>query len=871
MIIIYFIRKRFEEPREYNIDSLETSFPQTVRTSVYTDRKEEIEGFGEIFWGEGYRDLYTTEIAAEVADLDTLYGGLEPMRMGGGHQTNSLRVRDILDREYNFRKIKKDPLQFIQAALYKDKPITDLYKGTFVEKLVRGFYTASHPFGFLAVPTLADAADVLHTNPELYYLPKQPELGKFNFEHGNDLYMIEERPEEHWLGHESFGSPNHDIQSTEGLLDRLRRDEQYSLNEEAYVRARIFDMFLGDWDRHNDQWRWAEIELENGDRIFEPIPRDRDQVFSNFDGGLFNFLRFLVGITKKFGVYGEDIKSIEHFSWSATALDRSLLRNSGKETWLEQARFLQDTLTDEIIEEAFLNLPEEAQNESTEDLVEKVKARRGNLVEIAEEYYEHLAELAVVTATDKDDYIDITRMKDGKTRVRISRNKDGDRDEVVTDKVYSEVETDEIIVYGLDDDDQFYVTGDEKSEILIRLIGGQDNDLYDIENGDNLKVYEHKSLPNSLEKTGGADVLLTDDYNVNLYEQDRRLPGGSSIAPAFGFNPDDGFVFGLKAGFTFGNLVEYPANSKHSLDLGYYSATDGFDVEYLGEFINFSKKYNWALGAYYSSPQHTQNFFGFGNETTNPSDELSWDYNRVRISKIKGEAGLSRENSYGIMLRYVATFEAIQVLENENRFLSQEFTPNPELYEHDFFAGLEGSFLYESYDNELNPSQGMKINLVAGGKLNTRETNRYFGFLKPYFEFFNSISKNGKLVLNTRLQGQVNLGKGYEFYQAARLGSSTGLRGFRQDRFIGQQAFAAGGDLRYSFDTLKTSFLPFQIGIFGGYDAGRVWYNSESSDLWHDSYGGGLWITSAKALNAKMSWFSGGDESIFSFGLGYRF
>jgi hypothetical protein len=35
-------------------------------------------------------------------------------------------------------------------------------------------------------------------------------------------------------------------------------------------------MLLGDWDRHEDQWRWSEFEKENGEHYFRPIPRDRD-------------------------------------------------------------------------------------------------------------------------------------------------------------------------------------------------------------------------------------------------------------------------------------------------------------------------------------------------------------------------------------------------------------------------------------------------------------------------------------------------------------------------------------------------------------------------------------------------------------------
>ncbi|MGB8374189.1 MAG: hypothetical protein WCE57_02645, partial [Salegentibacter sp.] len=65
--------------------------------------------------------------------------------------------------------------------------------------------------------------------------------------------------------------------------------------------------------------------------------------------------------------------------------------------------------------------------------------------------------------------------------------------------------------------------------------------------------------------------------------------------------------------------------------------------------------------------------------------------------------------------------------------------------------------------------------------------------------------------------------------------------------------------------------LPMQIGIFGGYDLGRVWYDNETSHRWHDDYGGGFWINSADAINATFSLFNSKDGLRFSAGLGLKF
>ena len=866
--VLLYQKQVFKPEEDFPLDKLPKNFPTTTTTSVYPESKNEIEGFIGNFWGEGYRKWYTQDIDVPVVKLDTLYGGVEPMRMGGGHQTNTLRVRDSLNREYNFRKMKKDPSQFIQASLYKDQPVGTFFKGTLLEHLIKAFYTASNPYGFMAVPALADAAGVFHTNPDLFYLPKQRELGRYNAEHGNALYMIEERPEEHWLNHESFGDPNHDIQSTEGLFDRLRRDEKYKLDESAYVRARLFDMFLGDWDRHNDQWRWAEYDLENDNHIFEPIPRDRDQVFSNFDGRFFKLLRSTVGLAKKFAVYDADIEDLENYSRPAIPLDRTLLQNADRETWIAQAKELQQRLTDEKIEAAFKNLPEEVQGEKTEELIASAKARRDNLVDIANRFYDFMSEVVVLKGTDKDDFIDVTRMASGETRVRISRNIDGEREVFMVDRTFSPKETKEIIIYGLDDDDRFYVKGTGKSEILVRLVGGQNEDLFHIENGKNVKIYDHRSQENEVEQLSGADKLFTDDFDVNFYDPNRRDPTRFDAFPGLSYNPDDGALLSLRGQYRLGNLVEYPWSSRHILEVRYFSRTRGFDLDYSSEFKNFNKEFNYYLGLYYSSPNHTRNFFGWGNETENPKTE-GWAYNRIRLDHIKAEIGLINNALFGHNIKLTGTVETYKLMQ-DNVFLSDEFGENQSLFHRKYFGGIEASYKFENYDSALAPTSGLDLELEAGGKTGLNENNNTFAFIRPSLDLYNSISRNRKLVLHSKIRSQVNFGD-YGFYQAASLGGENGLRGYRAERFTGDQALAFGGDLLYHFNTIKTSFLPLQFSLFGGYDLGRVWLQDENSKRWHDSYGGGVLINVAKALGNKLSLFKSEEGWRFSFSIGHKF
>ncbi len=864
--VLLYSREIFEKEKKYNIEKLPEVFPQTVRASIYSEKETEKSDFYTFLWGERYRNLYEKEISVPVADLDTLYGGLEPMRMGGGNQTISLRVKDSLDREYNFRMLRKDAVQFLQATAYKSKPVEEAFEGTFAEEMIQDFYTASHPFAFLAIPTLADAAGVLHTNPEIFYLPKQPALGDYNAVHGNEIYMIEERPEENWLGHESFGAPNHDIQSTAGMFDRLRRDEKYKLDEEAYIRARIFDMLVGDWDRHNDQWRWAEIEQENGDRVFRPIPRDRDQVFSNFDGSVFNNLRGIIGFINQFGRYGEDISDVEWFNRSAANLDRALLQDSGKEEWMEQVDYLQREITDEVIAKAFTQLPEELQGETTDELIEKLKARRANLKNIVERYYKILAKIAILTGTDKDDYIDVKRLSDGNTHVKITRNKDGERAETVNERILNRKETQEVWVYGLDDDDEFNVSGVKKEKIGVKLIGGQNNDIYNLMTGAGVKVYDHRTKPNTFQKNNGAQIYRTDNYDINLFNKNLKISNKNNPLPYAGYNPDDGLILGFRNQYTVNNLVRKPFTSQHRLSGGYFFATHGFEVSYEGEFAHPERKFNLAIGAYFSSPKNTTNFFGMGNETSNYTEEFSRDFNRVRVSVLGGEIGLIKRSRYGSIFKFSTILEGIKVEDTPDRFITEEFDQSAEVFDRIYYSGLEGRFEYESVNSYINPSQGLKFRITAGAKSDVEDLSKAFLYLNPSLELYTPLSENNKLVWNPRVQAELNFLGEFEFYHAATLGGDNGLRGFRHERFTGSKAFSTGSDFRYSFDPIKNEFLPLRLGILGGYEIGRVWVENEDSDIWHQSYGGGLWLTVAQAAAAEFNLFHGKEGFRFSFG-----
>ncbi|MFD2565111.1 metallophosphoesterase [Aquimarina rubra] len=869
---LLFRKEIYSKIPTYDLSSIPKVTENTIKASVYetegTDRTE----FYESIWGDHYRELYGTKINAKVAILDTLYGGLEVVRKGGGHQTRSIRLQDKNGKQYNMRALKKSGIKFLQSTVFRNNYIEESLENTVSEDILLDFYTAGHPYIFTVIPELSDAVGVFHTNPKLYYIPKQKSLGKYNEAFGNELYMIEERPEENHKDLATFGKPD-DIESTADVYERLRRDEKYKIDEPSYIRARIFDMLIGDWDRHQDQWRWAEYELENGDHVFKPIPRDRDQAFSNFDGGFLGTLRGLMGFANQFQVYDEELKDVKWINSSATRLDRTLIRNSGRDEWLKQAKYIQENLTDTAIENAFKNIPSEAKGEDLDNIIKNLKGRRQNIVDIANRYYDCLTRLSIIMGTDKDDFFDIERLDNGKTRVTVYRIKDGKKGKIVSDKTFDKKDTKEIWIYGLDDDDVFESKGKVNNPIRINIIGGQNNDVYRLEKGRKIKVYDHKSKPNTVDEKNNARVRLTDNYQINSFDKNEDVLTTSSVLPVIGFNPDDGIRIGPMAIFTINGFHRNPFSSKHTFSGGYYFATQGFDLGYSGEFAGIFGDYNLLVDLRYTSPSFAANFFGFGNETENNQDELDFDYNRVKLSTYSASLGVIKNGRLGSFFEYKGSIEGIKVDDTNERFITQEAgLPNPEAFERKWFAGIDGTYGYESYDVTVNPTRGMKFEINVGGRMNIDDVDRTFAYIKPHLGFYNALSRNRKLVLKTAAQGQFNIGENFEFYQGAQLGADNLLRAYRTERFTGQSSLAGSADIRYSFKQFKTSVLPLQIGIFTGADTGRVWISdNDQSDKWHSSLGGGLWINSADALSATFNLFTGEDGARFSFSFAFKF
>ncbi len=476
----------------------------------------------------------------------------------------------------------------------------------------------------------------------------------------------------------------------------------------------------------------------------------------------------------------------------------------------------------------------------------------------------------MITATNKDDLIKIENDANGNALVSLFRKKKINATELFFQKTYNPKLTREIWIYGLDDDDSFEVIGTSK-KIKIRLIGGQNNDEYKIENGKNVFLYDYKSKKNTIENVDNATVKLSDDYHLNTYDYKKLKNNTNQIIPILGANPDDGLKIGVNDVYTMYGFERNPFTARHQLKAAYYFATNGFEMNYKGEFANTIGKLNLLIESNFQSANFSQNFFGYGNETLNNDNFYGMDYNRVKVRDFGVAPSLLWKAYGGSKLYFGVYYRSVEVEETQGRFVENNSELPQYIFESNQFVGVRSKFEFDNYDNKAYPTLGMKTAFEVGFTNSLENTKRNFVYLIPEVSFNQKMVSSGRLVLATQIKSKIILNNNFEFYQAASIGGDDGLRGFRNQRFTGQNSLFQNTDVRYTFNSLKTTIIPMRLGVYGSFDYGRIWIKNDISNKWNNSYGGGFFINGAELLTANLGVFHSIDGLRIAFSLGFQF
>ena len=814
------------------------------------------------FWlGDHYRELWATPVEVPVVNLDTMKGGLTPIKRGGGLQTLSLRMENADGKQFVIRTINKDP----------SKALAKKFKQTLVSSLVQDGISASNPYGAFIIPPLADAANIMHMNPRLVYVPAQPALGKYAADFGERTYLFEERPNDNRDDIYSLSGPE-DFISSWDLLDKIRKNSKHQIDQETVVRARLFDFFVGDWDRHEDQWRWGVIEdEENNKKIYEPVPRDRDQVFFKFDGVL-NFLASRKFAVRQFRSFDYEIDYVQGLGFNARWFDRNFTTAMTLEDWQEQAKTLQENITDSVIDHAVSLWPDVVYDMIGADIAAKLKSRREHLVEYAEDYYSFIAKSVDVFGTDHDERFEIARLGDDATSVKVFSEGKNKNEELIYDRIFKTSETNEIRLYGFDGDDQFQLTGEANKGLKVRIIGGGDKD--EVLDQSNVKGWRKKVLvydkPKGMSITGGKDTkdLTLNDDDINDFEPFTFMFNLGTLFPNIGFNVDDGVFLGAVYSSKIQGWRKNPYRYKQQISALYAFQTSAVQFKYHVDANHAIRKWDVAFDFSLATPNYVNNFYGLGNQTVDTAQPV---YYRLRGTTVQIAPSIQKRLGDHQRVTFGLQYDFTKVEQTANRIATDPSFP---FVSSDFdgkhYGGVSLTYDYNHTDNLFNPTRGLILKLPVSWHADLTDPEGNYMRLAPEMSFFLPFKIPMKTVLATRFGGSVNYGN-YEFFQANTLGRNTNLRGFRANRFSGDAAFFQNIDLRMSLGDWTNNVIPMTVGVFGSFDYGTTWLDGENNDVWHRNYGGGLWLSPFDLLVINAGIYISEEGNLFTFGTGFGF
>ena len=777
-------------------------------------------GFHKFWLGSGYRDLWTTPVTVPVLDLKTYAGGLTPSFRVGQRQTPGLALAGADGRSYTFRSLQKRP----------DRALPEAWQKSLVGSIVRDHTSSNHPGAALLLPPLAEAAGLLHTEPHLVVMPDDSSLGKFREGFAGAPGTIEEYPRA-GPGVTPFHGAT-EIIRTPALWNRWLQGPDNRVNSRAFLRARVLDLYVGNWDRHRGQWRWARLP---GDPLWEPLPEDPDMAFIKNGGFAISALRNqdpkLISFEDKFDsrLEGATINGSEMDRWLLTDLDRESFEQVVRET---QAKF-----TDDVIEEAVHRLPPEWQPRQSH-LASELRERRKHLVEYVMHYYRDLARQVDIHATDRDDSVSIQRLDHGLLEVRVSLS---GQSEPYYQRRFLPSETKDVRIFLHGGNDRVERSGRPGGSIHVQVIAGDGTDTVDDSKSGGTDIW--KGGGTLTEKKGkGTDTHAAWSNpapdSEALWLEPRNWGHWTVPLSEFGYTTDLGLVVGVGLMRSTWGFRSIPNRKHERLTAAWSFGESRGRVSYLGTFRHPGSRDAFQLDLLGSGIEEIH-FFGFGNENSFPSQKQQYLTGEQLVSV---RPSFLTQRSRDLELHMGPTFRFSDTPTDRDNLLNASEAAGRGSFRE---AGVQAGMRFENGQREepsdvfeSAPTRSVQTTLNLDGfyMAPILDVDRSFGGLEG--EIVSRVGPSeGRAQLAVRA-GAKQVWGDHPWFESAFLGGLASLPGYSRNRFAGNTSFYSGVEASAWLFTLKVP-VPLRFGILGLGDIGRVWLTGEQSDEWHKAWGAG--------------------------------
>ena len=769
-------------------------------------------------FGGAYRDLWLTPIRVPVLDLERFDGGLEVDELGGGNATLSLRLDSKDGSKYVFRTVDKEP-----------KVLPPVAQGGFPRDVARDRTASTHPAANLAHAPFYQAVGVIHDDyAQMFVMPDHEILGEHRALLAGRLGVLTFFPGKKHPQHAAEYGGAIEVEDSDSLLQYLNRNPAERVEPIPYLKARLIDMLLNNWDRHPGNWKWVRLTPGGA---WHPISRDMDNVFVSQDGFLPKLAK---AASPKMLTFDSTFPPMRSLVYKGGMLDPRFLIGTPRTVFDSVARWVRDQITDSVIAASMARMPVEYAS-SHPALIAKLRVRRDSIPAIADRWFLWMNTVANLHGTDAAERATITWVDPQNVDVRIETS-DG---KPYLTRRFNAAETQEIRIYLHGGDDQATVVGTGPEAIPVRIVGGNGNN--DLRDASGLaRLYEAGNIDHV---NYGVDTA----FNRRALVSGGRTPArdyGRGMMPIVGLgtNRDQGITPKLgMAWYTYGFRKE-PYATRVALDGRYSFRNEGLAVA-----LNVDRRVEDSRLHYTLLARMSQidllNFHGLGNTTPqSPGVPIGERAERNTFYSIDQDQwvlhpavayalGEKSDLSLGPVVQY-----------STNNGTPGGFLETTTPYGAGKFgqAGLRAALTHDTRDRSSHPRSGLILDARAD----------YFPALWDVEEPFSAVRATGgvyvtlpvpfKPYLGLRVIGQKVFGE-FPFHESAFIGGRGGVRFLDPHRYAGDASLTAKLDLRVPVVTVNF-ILPIEVGLFAAQDVGRVYVDGESPGGWHKTFGAGLWL-----------------------------
>lgn len=772
------------------------------------------------YFGENYRNEWAASTRLPIIRISEIEGGLTPTELGGGHQTHSLRLEDKSGKEWVLRSVRK----------YSEGLVPDMFNGTVYENWAIDNFSAQHPYSALIVPLLAEAVKVPHTNPVIGWVAADKGLGKFANEFANSVCLLEER--------EPLGESDNTVK----MLDKLSDDNDNKLDSSVFFRARMLDLLIADWGRHEDQWRWVDKQAGDG-KNYQVVPRDRDQALYVNEGLLpgigsnISLLSFLEG-------FNSNYKDPNSFFINGRKLNQQFLNQYSYEEWMQITREFVSALPDVVLRQAVLKLPESIFQLRGELIISTLKGRRDNMINAMDTYYRFLYGIVDIRTSNKNELVNLNESANKGISLSIHKlDKSGNTEQALFQNQFHPEITKEIRLFIGEGDDKININAPE-SPIKIRIVGGEGLKKYNVvKSAQKIHIYEDPGKKSFQDENSRLIKHISADTG-NLAKVFTNQYLGSGITPTADLRSVDGISLGLSYKIEKEGFRKIPYGSVQKIKALHSLSTKSFVVEYDADFNDVFRNTDLTIKGLADMQGNILNFFGPGNDTEFDQTGDFRKFYRVNFSFYEFKPALRFKLNKEFSITTGPSFQYFVNGSNDGRYFN---TPNVgnsynDLYGDKLHGGLMVDFNWDRRDDKLLPTRGLNFNIILQGFEGLNTSSQAFSQAFSQFSIYKSLTSSGSIVIANRVGGGLSSGNP-AFYQSVFLGSQDNLLGFRKNRFAGDYVLYNNLEARITLPNFLHKIMPGKIGLIGAFDAGRIWVENETSNTIHHGLGAGIFLT----------------------------